>query len=155
MLSWAADPRNNKLPPGWLSPVTRGLVGTPPAKDPFRRDLLPLSLRVRLVELMDAWQFCTLLPSLLLPMRPDEAVGLLVDDLDLDKSELLFGCTAQSLQNTALAWHERRRFGQATGGVAASPPVFVLGHLRGGATHLHDLLAANDRRETSRGPEPN
>lgn len=99
-LAWAADARNNKLPPGWLSPVTRGLVGTPPAKDPFRRDPLPLDLRVRLVGRMDAWHLCTLLPSMILPMRPDEAVGLLVDDLDLDNSELLFGITLPDVNFT-------------------------------------------------------
>jgi integrase len=90
-LAWAADPRNNRLPPGWVNPVTRGLVGNPPSKDPFRRDPLPLELRLRLVGLMDAWQLCTLLPSMLLPMRPDEAVGLLIDDVDFNDAELLFG----------------------------------------------------------------
>ena len=53
--------------------------------------------------------------------------------------------TAQSLQNSAVAWHERRRYGPAVGGVAVPPPVFVLGHWRGGTTHLHYLLAADDR----------
>ncbi|QDU21803.1 hypothetical protein [Urbifossiella limnaea] len=91
MLAWAADPRNNKLPPGWLNPVTRGSVGTPPAKDPFRRDPLPLEVRARIVGLMDAWQLCTLVPSLILPMRPDEACGLLTDDVDFEYAELLFG----------------------------------------------------------------
>jgi len=91
MLAWAADPRNNKLPPGWLNPVTRGSVGTPPAKDQFRRDPLPLEARVRLVGLMDRWQLCALVPSLILPMRPDEAAGLLVEDVDFGHGELLFG----------------------------------------------------------------
>jgi integrase len=100
MLAWASDPRNNRLPPGWVNPVTRGLVGTPPAKDPFRRDPLPLDIRVRLVGLMDAWQLCMLLPSMILPMRPDEATGLLVYDLDLDNSELLFGITLPDVNFT-------------------------------------------------------
>jgi hypothetical protein len=100
MLSWAADPRNNRLPPGWVNPVTRGLVGTPPAKDPFRRDPLPLDLRVRLVGLMDAWQLCTLLPSMTLPMRPDEATGLLIDDVDFGNAELLFGANLSGVNFT-------------------------------------------------------
>jgi len=91
MLAWGGDPRNNKLPPGWVNPVTHGLVGTPPAKDPFRRDPLPVEVRARLVGLMDRWQICTLAPSLILPMRPDEAVGLLIQDVDFDHQELLFG----------------------------------------------------------------
>ncbi|WP_439627020.1 hypothetical protein [Gemmata sp.] len=40
---------------------------------------------------MDCWQLCTLAPSLILPMRPDEAVGLLIQDVDFDHQELLFG----------------------------------------------------------------
>lgn len=91
MLAWAADPRNNKLPPGWLNPVNRGSVGTLPAKDPFRRDPLPLDVRAGLVGRMDRWQICTLVPSLILPMRPDEAAGLLVADVDFGHGELLFG----------------------------------------------------------------
>lgn len=91
MLSWAADPRNNKLPAGWVNPITPAIVGTGPAKDPFRRDPLPIDARIELVKRMDRWQFCTLVPSLLLPMRPDEAAGLLVDDVDFDNRVLLFG----------------------------------------------------------------
>ncbi len=34
---------------------------------------------------------CALLPSVLLPMRPDEAIGLLVEDVDFGRGELLFG----------------------------------------------------------------
>ncbi|MFO0848287.1 MAG: sulfotransferase [Gemmataceae bacterium] len=53
--------------------------------------------------------------------------------------------TCQSVQNSALAWYERWRYGPAVAGVAVPPPVFVLGHWRGGTTHLHYLLAADDR----------
>jgi integrase len=91
MLAWAADTCNRKLPPGWVNPVTHAHVGTPPAKDPFRRDPLPVEVRARIVGLMDRWQLCTLAPSLILPMRPDEAVGLLVEDVDFGHQELLFG----------------------------------------------------------------
>ena len=40
---------------------------------------------------MDAWQLCHLAPSLVLPMRPDEATGLLIADVGLDRRRLRFG----------------------------------------------------------------
>src|SRR5262249_12200612 len=66
------------------------IVGTRPAKDPFRDDPVPLDDRVRLVGLMDRWQLCHVALFLVLPLRPDEATGLLVDDVVFDKSWLVF-----------------------------------------------------------------
>src|SRR5215470_10787960 len=40
---------------------------------------------------MDRWQFCQIVPSVILPMRPDEAAGLLVSDVDFEKGWLEFG----------------------------------------------------------------
>ena len=91
MLAWAMSPANGRLPSGWVNPVVRGTIGSVPSKDPHRRDPLPLGERIRIVQMMDAWQLCTLLPSMILPMRPDEAAGLLIEDADFEHGELLFG----------------------------------------------------------------
>jgi len=40
---------------------------------------------------MDAWQLCQLALSLTLPLRPDEAAGLLVRDVDFQHGWLEFG----------------------------------------------------------------
>jgi hypothetical protein len=40
---------------------------------------------------MDAWQLCQLAMSLVLPLRPDEAAGLLIGDVNFDRSWLEFG----------------------------------------------------------------
>ena len=158
-LAWAADPANNRLPPGWANPVTRGLVGAPPAKDPFRRDPLPLDLRVRLVGLMDAWQLCTLLPSVVLPMRPDEAAGLLTDDADFGNAELLFGANLPGVNFTKKRVAFRLPFPAelrpvllaAVGGRAGGPllrgrKAFAAGTGSPGAASLADLKAQFDRR---------
>src|SRR5262249_28111141 len=80
-----------KLPPGWSSPLTQELIGEPPAKDPLREDKLPPEVRVRVVGSMDPWQLCQLSLSMVLPLRPDEAAGLLVTDLNLEKGWLEIG----------------------------------------------------------------
>src|SRR5436190_1048901 len=40
---------------------------------------------------MGLWQFCQLALSVALPLRPDEAAGLLVGDVDFEKGWLGFG----------------------------------------------------------------
>jgi integrase len=91
MLAWARDPRVNRLPAEWVMPLTHELVGTPPAKDPFREDKLPLQIRAGMVGHMDRWQLCQLSLSLVLPLRPDEAAGLLVGDVNFGEGWLEFG----------------------------------------------------------------
>jgi integrase len=91
VLSWAARADVRKLPVAWVNPFTPELVGTPPSKDPFRADPLPLDRRVGLVPHMDSWQLCQLALSLTLPLRPDEAAGLLVADVDFQNGWLEFG----------------------------------------------------------------
>lgn len=90
-LIWARRADVRKLPPEWSSPLTPEIVGAPPTKDPLRDDPVPLDDRVRLVDLMDPWQLCHLGLFLVLPLRPDEATGLLVEDVDFDKTWLRFG----------------------------------------------------------------
>ncbi len=80
-----------KLPTDWVSPLTQDLIGEPPAKDPLREDKLPPGTRAELVKRMDRWQFCHLGLSLVLPLRPDEAAGLIVADVNFEKGWLEFG----------------------------------------------------------------
>ncbi len=48
-------------------------------------------------------------------------------------------------QNTAIARLEERRYGPKLEGVTVLPPIFILGHWRNGTTHLHNLLATDQR----------
>ena len=91
MLAWATRPDVRRLPVDFANPLTSDLVGTMPAQDPLRVVKLPLALRIRLVEAMDAWQLLHLAPSFVLPMRPDEVTGLLIGDVDLGRGRLRFG----------------------------------------------------------------
>lgn len=50
-----------------------------------------MDVRVRLVGLMEPWQLCHFAPSLVLPMRPGEAAGLLVSDVNFERGWLEFG----------------------------------------------------------------
>lgn len=99
-LSWAARADVRKLPAVWVNPVTKGLIGKPPAKDPYRVDPLPLPARIRLVQHMDPWQLCQLALSVVLPLRPDEAAGLLIADVDFDHDWLLFGANLPDVNFT-------------------------------------------------------
>ncbi len=90
-LTWAGDPMVALLPPTMLNPVGRHALPAKPAKDPLRDGVLPLDLRTRLVQRMDAWQLTHLAWSFVLPLRPDEAAGLLVGDANAEKGWLQFG----------------------------------------------------------------
>ncbi|HRE83192.1 MAG TPA: sulfotransferase, partial [Opitutaceae bacterium] len=51
-----------------------------------------------------------------------------------------------SLLNTWYAWRERREFGALIAAAKVDPePVFILGHWRSGTTHLHNLMAQDER----------
>ncbi len=90
-LAWARKADKPRLPAGWTSPLTQELIGEPPSKDPLREDKLPPELRVRVVGIMDLWQLCQLSLSMILPLRPDEAAGLLVTDVNFEKGWLEIG----------------------------------------------------------------
>jgi integrase len=91
LVRWACTPAVQKLPAGWTTPLTDDLIGAAPPKDPFREDKLPQEARVKLARAMDRWQLCQLALLMVLPMRPDEAAGLLVSDVNLDRGWLEFG----------------------------------------------------------------
>jgi integrase len=91
MFSWAHRPDIHKVSPEWVNPVTHELVGSRPRKDPLRDEKLSLDQRVVIVRSMDLWQLCHLSVSIVLPLRPDEATGLLISDVDFHGSYLQFG----------------------------------------------------------------
>jgi integrase len=90
-LAWARRADIRHLPANWLSPFTPDLIGSPPTKDPLRHDLAPIAARLALVRSMDRWQLCHLALSLVLPLRPNEAVGLLVSEVDFENGSLKIG----------------------------------------------------------------
>jgi hypothetical protein len=94
LLAWARRPEVRKLPADWANPLTLELRGDRPAKDPLREDKLPMEKRLCLVATMDRWQLCHLTLSMVLPLRPEEAAGLLVTDVRFDKGWLEFGTRA-------------------------------------------------------------
>lgn len=77
-MAWAARPDVRQLPADWVNPLSPDLVGAPPPKDPLRCDPLPVEIRLKLVGMMDRWQLAHFALPLVLPIRPDEATGLLV-----------------------------------------------------------------------------
>jgi hypothetical protein len=48
-------------------------------------------------------------------------------------------------QNSLLRRREDREYGSRLQHVAVPPPLFILGHWRGGTTHLHNLVATDQR----------
>jgi hypothetical protein len=53
--------------------------------------------------------------------------------------------TLGAMQNTVFRWWERARHERAIGATQPLPPLFVLGIWRSGTTHLHNLLARDER----------
>ena len=90
-MDWAHLPGVNLLPLGFANPLTPDIVGQRPAKDPLRVVKVSLERRIELVRRMDRWQLCQLSLFLVLPMRPDEEGGLLVNDVDFSARVLRFG----------------------------------------------------------------
>lgn len=90
-LNWAARPQVGLLPAGHANPFCGEIVGKPPAADPLRPDKLPLDVRAALVAHMDCWHLAGLGLALVLPLRPEELAGLLVDDVDMKERVLRIG----------------------------------------------------------------
>jgi hypothetical protein len=75
-------------------------------------------------------------------------VGLLsAPDLGVDIScfPRMVAITLQSIKNAFWAAVENKRYGTLLESVTLQPPIFVLGHWRNGTTHLHQLLAQDNR----------
>ena len=90
MLAWARRADVRKLPADWANPLTEDILGALPKKNPLREDPLPQEKRALLVASMDRWQLCQLSLLLTLPLRPEEAAGLLVTDVNWAKGWLAF-----------------------------------------------------------------
>ena len=91
VLNWGKDVRVAKLAPWFVNPFTSDVVGQRPQKDPLRPPSFPLARRVQLVSYMDVWQLSHLALPLVLPMRPEDSAGLLVDEIDYARQLLRFG----------------------------------------------------------------
>jgi integrase len=94
LFNWAKQPKINKLPASFLNPFDNEIVGQPPKKDPLRPNPWPLEARIRLVGAMDAWQLCHFAIPLVLPLRPEDYCGLLIQEVDFDRRTLQFGFRA-------------------------------------------------------------
>jgi hypothetical protein len=57
----------------------------------------------------------------------------------------LFATTMGSLPNSVAARYEDSRYTSQIDGTRVVAPLFILGHWRSGTTHLHNLLALDDR----------
>ena len=90
MLAWARSPEVRYLPSDFVNPLTLEIVGTKPKKDPLRPVLLPIDLRIQMVESMDLWQLTHLCLLWVLPMRPEEVCGLLISDIDWARQHFVF-----------------------------------------------------------------
>lgn len=66
-------------------------------------------------------------------------------DIDLVYLPRIAAITFQSLKMSALSLVERAKYGPLVEKVVIQPPLFILGHWRSGTTHLHQLLAKDDR----------
>ena len=53
--------------------------------------------------------------------------------------------TLASIPNTLFSWWENLCYGRKVRNTRVAPPVFILGIWRSGTTHLHNLLAQDDR----------
>jgi integrase len=91
MLLWARRLDVHCLPADWPIPLTSDMIGRPDQKDPLRANPISLDIKRSLIARMDLWQLCHLTWSLILPLRPEEAAGLLVTDIDWERKRLGIG----------------------------------------------------------------
>ncbi|MCH8828398.1 MAG: hypothetical protein IID45_02350 [Planctomycetes bacterium] len=97
LINWAAQPQRNLLPLSFPNPFDRDIVGDAPTKDPLRRVVFPVDVRVRLVKEMDVWELSHIFLSLTLPLRPEDVTGLLVSEIDFERCLLRFGDRIQGI----------------------------------------------------------
>jgi integrase len=85
MFNWAARPEVRQLPPSFANPISNEIIGPKLSKDPLRKNPVPVGVRVRMVQNMDAWQLCNLAPLLIVPLRFEDLAGAKISDFDLDQ----------------------------------------------------------------------
>ena len=91
VFNWGKKPENNKLPAYYINPFNVEIVGTRLNKDPFRPVVFPMEKRIELVGCMDAWQLTHFCIPLVLPLRPEDYTGLLIEEIDTQKHSFKFG----------------------------------------------------------------
>ena len=91
MLNWAKKPDVLQLACSFVNPFTQDIVGNKPRKDPLRPIPIPMATRIALVELMDSWQLCQFAIPLVLPLRPEDFIGLLISEVNFENRQLRFG----------------------------------------------------------------
>lgn len=91
VLQWASRPEINRVPRDWRNPLTPDLIPDLNQKDPFRPIPFPVEVRVTLVTHMDLWQLCQLCLSFVLPLRPAEATGILVEEVEFGSRLIRIG----------------------------------------------------------------
>ena len=91
-LAWARRADVRKLPADWANPFTSDLIEGAPSERPAPRGQAPSGRSAPDSSAsMDRWQLTHLSLSLVLPLRPEEAAGLLVGDVDFEKGWLVIG----------------------------------------------------------------
>ena len=65
--------------------------------------------------------------------------------IDFSRLPRVASITLQSLKTSVLARVERRKYDPLLKDVIIQPPLFILGHWRNGTTHLHQLIAQDNR----------
>jgi len=90
-LHWANRPDVRLVPFDFINPFTKEVVGEKEAKDPLRKQKLPLDRRVVLVKHLDCWQLATIGLLAVLPFRPEELQGILIGDVDFEARTISVG----------------------------------------------------------------
>lgn len=91
LLNWASKPTTRRLPPDFVQPFTREIVGRKPRKNPLRQVDFGLERRIRMVRMADPYQLVHVVPRFVLPSRPEEICGLLISEIDFQQQTLWFG----------------------------------------------------------------
>ncbi|WP_157605114.1 hypothetical protein [Schlesneria paludicola] len=91
MFNWAARTDVRQLPQGFANPFSNEIVGAKQAKDPLRKNPVPVQDRIRMVEHMDAWQLCNLATQIVLPLRFEDLAGAKISDFDFGKRHWTLG----------------------------------------------------------------
>ena len=91
MLLWACSASVRRLPADFLLPETSDILGKPKRKNPVRKVVFNLERRRRLVLISDAYQLSTLSLQYIVPLRPEQLAGLLIQEIDWAERVLSFG----------------------------------------------------------------
>lgn len=91
MINWARCPQNNLLPLHVANPFSFDLIGPRPQRDPLEPPKVPMSLRIEMVQVMDAWQLAAMTLPFVIPVRPEDITGLMISEVNFSACEMKFG----------------------------------------------------------------